>query len=383
MRVDKLTLSTFFVFSAFVLAGFQKTPIFAYVFLLPLIPFFFKVDKADLWLIAGAITVLLVIVWGNVFALNNYLDLTIKGVIKLAFFVALIPSAVEFFRVGMMYRMQSMRLMVWSIFAAGILVEGGIDLQNVQQFLSLFLVAVVEYVNAIMYKNKWGLFVAILLVVITTKKQLILSVLLIPILFGHPIVKKILAIVSIGVVLVALGFGVERDDAEETGRTSEKRIESFLSARFITPDPYGNMRLFLIASVIPKTYEYSPFWGFGLERYGSVAAFESDRDVESSHLGMSKFIGTDYGGDDAGFGAVSADVGVVTIFAQMGVIGLVFYTTLIMYPRKNSFIKTSIILLPFFIGGPLAFSVTFPLLVGVVAASGLLFQQQKISLKGR
>jgi hypothetical protein len=351
-------------------------PIVTYVGFFLLCPWFLKCNKAYILNFFLLFFVLFAIFLGNIFVINNYYDLVFKGICKLLFFVLIIPVLYEFFKHGMLHKLEVVRIMVWGLLVASMFIEKGINLQNMQQILLILMVVIVEHVSIFVRKKEFSFLfaVSIILLILTTKKQILFSMVLFLLMYNLKGLKKLLPYFIVGIISVSLGLGVEN---EKTGVTQKGRMDNLALDRVFNPDPYGNMRLFLVFNVIPKTFEYNPLFGYGLERYGSIEAYKSGRDVERNLLDMGKFIGEEYSNESV-FGSVAADVGLVTIFAQMGFLGILFYILLVRSVGKKDYLKTLIVILPFFFGGPVVYSVTFPVLIGIIHAAGFCLSKGNI-----
>lgn len=327
------------------------------------------------------VIVALFLLWGlisylNFFQMGNYIDLTIKGSIKLLLFALSAIAFRNYFIFFMKNGVGVLRVVMWSSLIISLVVNEGYDVRSMQQMMVVNVLFIVELLAFMRGESRIFFYIALFLLIITTKKQLWFSALVMLLFVKPDMIKKYIAIFTAGLLFVAV-FGVI--GAKDYEITAEKRVDSFLTERFITPDPYGNMRLYLVFRLVPELLDTNPFSGYGLERFGSVSAYETDRDIESSELGLGDFIGAEYNPNSL-FDSVSADVGALTILMQMGVLGLLFYFLLMVILTKNQpvLMKGIIIIMPYFLGGPVVWSIGFPILSGSVYALLIVLTQEAL-----
>lgn len=299
----------------------------------------------------------------NIEVIDNYLDLTWKGVYKLLLYAISALAYRNLFISASEKDLSKLRLAIWLSFIASLFVNFGFDLQSMQQMMVINILFMIELYAFIRGDTRLLFYAATFILLITTKKQLWFSALLFIYFLQPQILKRFFSVFIVAVIFVGI-FGAV--GVEKAGINTEDRASGFLSERFITPDPYGNMRLYLSVTLIPKLIEQGVFFGFGLERYGTTAAYESKRDIERTKLGMDDFVSTEYNPSSL-FGSVAADVGFITILMQAGLAGLALYI-LMMWTVSGSLVnltKGFLIILPYFLGGPIVYSVGLPILLGV------------------
>jgi hypothetical protein len=228
----------------------------------------------------------------------------------------------------------------------------------------LFMVELYAFVRG---DTRFLFLLATFILLITTKKQLWFSAFILIFFIQPALLKKYLMLLIMALLFVSV-FGVV--GADKGGVTTEKRLSGSLDAeKFITPDPYGNMRLYMARTLIPKLIEHDILFGYGLERFGTTAAYESNRDVERGELGLDDFVGKDYNPDTL-FGSVAADSGILTIMMQAGMAGLVLYFLMLwtLAHEIKILLKGLLVILPYFFGGPVVYSVGLPILLGMTYA---------------
>lgn len=312
--------------------------------------------------------VLAVIGTVNLVVINNFLDLTWKGMYKLLLFAISAIAYRNFFFSVAKKKLSMLRLTMWLSFIATLFANAGFDLQSMQQMMIINILFMVEFYAFIHIRGDTRLlfYLTTFILIVTTKKQLWFSALIL-IHFIQPKLLKKYLMVFIGALLFVAVFGII--GADKAGVTTEQRASSFLTERFITPDPYGNMRLYLAFTLIPKLVEHGVFFGYGLERYGTIAAYETKRDVESTVLGLNDFIGKEYNPSSI-FGSVAADMGFLTIIMQAGLAGLLLYFLMLwtLARKIKTLAKGFMVVLPYFLGGPIVYSVGLPILLGMTYA---------------
>lgn len=299
----------------------------------------------------------------NLMLIDNYLDLTWKGVYKLLLYAISALAYRNFFISAAEKSLSKLRISIWVSFIASLIANLGFDLQSMQQMMVINMLFMIELYAFIRGDARLIFYAATFILLITTKKQLWFSALMFLYFIQPQMLKKFFSIFLVAVVFIGIFGGVGGDNA---GIKTQDRASSFLTERFVTPDPYGNMRLFLTVTLIPKLIDHGVFFGYGLERYGTTAAYESKRDIERTVLGMDDFVGVEFN-PSSRFGSVAADVGFVTILMQAGLAGISLYILMmwILSGSLNTLTKGFLIILPYFLGGPIVYSVGLPILLGI------------------
>lgn len=365
-KLNKMTLSAFSVSIALIFYTAGLTGI-TYPFLaLMCLLWVRNISVKDFLYLVTLFLIWLAIVLFNVTALENYLDLTLKGALKLGLFALSSIAYKKYFTRALsnITHLRNLRIVVWFVLVISLIMKSGIDLQSMQQVMVINLVFLIEFIAYIRGESKLFFYLIAFVLLITTKKQLWFSALAL-VLFIHPAVIRLFIILLAGALIFISVFGLV--GVQHEGITAEKRADSFLSERFITPDPYGNMRLYLAVTLVPRVVDHGMWFGFGLERFGSIEAYETDRDIERSKLGLANFVDSKYNSDTL-FGSVAADVGILTILMQMGLCGVIYYFLMLSMLGQNTatFLKGLCVLLPYFLGGPIVYSVGFPILAAIV-----------------
>jgi len=317
----------------------------------------------NVFLLISLLGLWVVLIVTNLLVIDNYIDLTLKGGIKLLIIAITAVAYSNFFRSTLISDLTLIRVVLWLALLVSLISQGGFDLQSMQQMMIINLVFFIEYYAYVKHESRFVFYVASFVLLVTLKKQLWFSAFILVVITRPKFAKKII-LPLIGALIFVSVFGVV---GNKEGLTVEKRVSGFLSERFITPDPYGNMRLYLVVTLVPKLVDHNFLVGYGLERYGSIQAYETNRDAESNELGMGEFTGKFYGGESR-FNSVMADVGLLTLLMQTGMVGLLYYLIFlnILGCRISTTIKGGVILFPYFLGGPIVYSIGFPILAGIV-----------------
>ncbi|KQB12556.1 hypothetical protein H9N28_10040 [Rhodobacter capsulatus] len=315
----------------------------------------------------AAILVAIVIFASNIFYLENDIDLAFRGfgklIIILSFCYTLYWSLAKLDDKGW----EIIRRTLWLSLALSVIQLKGFDLGFMPQMLCILFIFNVEFILNLQGRRPAPLYISAIIMLFSMKKQIIASALML-VGLTRPIRSFFIGTGAIFAILFAphvwLFF------SPNSANFMDGRRSSFLSERFITVDPYGNMRLFLLAEYGGEVVDKSIIFGFGLEKFGSIPAFETNRDIERNILGMNDFVAEKYNTNTV-FGSVSADVGILIIWMQMGLLGFLFYYLLIKSVAGKNFRTFLVIatIAPFLIAGANVISVGLSILVSLTAMS--------------
>ena len=373
--INSLYLLIFTV--SYIIVAYLKVPFLMYIISMLFAIKYFKLTKKKiiyyympLFIIIGIIT------YGNFEINHNYIDLIVKGAVKLLYFVLMIDIMVCFFYNIFLNNFSQLRYAMYVLILFGLIFEQGINIQNSSQILSIYLFFLVEFLQYLYYKQKVSFFVSLFLIFFTTKKQLILGMLITIFSFKKHYIIKLIPFIVVIIFFILLFGGVTKEGDSDT---TTKRVEKTFTTDFFVPSLYTNPRLYLFLLTIPKVYEDNKWFGYGMLRYGDVDAYRTNRDIERK-IGMDDFLPIEFNSSSR-FDSIAADVSLVTIAMQMGIYGVLFFALIIILTAKYfkiSQFKLFIILMPVVLSGPILTSVLFPAYIGMVVSALRLIKYRSI-----